>query len=37
MRGGSFGSFPAWEGANDIPLVRQGLPRGPGVGANYTD
>ena len=30
----SFGSCSAWEGANDLPWGRNGLPGGPGVGGN---
>ena len=36
-RVGSFGSYSAWEGANDLPRGKKGLPRRPGLGGNYTD
>ena len=35
--GRSFGSCSVWEGANDLPQRRKGLPGGPRVGGNYTD
>ena len=35
--GRSFGSCSTWEGTNDLPWGRKGLPGGPGVGGNYTD
>ena len=35
--GGSFVSCSAWEGTNDVPRERKGLPGGPEVGENYTD
>ena len=35
--GGGIRSFSAWEGANDIPWGRKGVPGGPGIGGNYTN
>ena len=34
---GSFASFSVWEGANDLPWRRKGLPGRQEVGGNYTD
>ena len=31
---GCFRSFPAWEGANDLPSEKKGLPGKRGVGGN---
>ena len=35
--GGGIRSFSAWEGANDIPWGRKGVPGGSGEGGNYTN
>ena len=36
-RGGGIGGCSAWEGANDLPWGRKGLPEEPGLGGDYKD